>query len=337
MIRRFIISVLILWCSYSTHAQIFKKLDSVNLVELVDKRFVDHDIDNYSLRIFANYKVKRFVIRNTDFKSRYVPNNRSGIGFGFASSKVLVDIAFNIKTKPEDVTRRFDMQGTAILAKKNYVNFYVQSYKGFNVKNDFDQPTVFRDDIKSITIGINTLRTIPDIEFSYSMLKAGLDNVNKKVYVTGGFGAFAFYDYFSADGDVLEDNADMYFNEQAHIKRYNSAAVGVLGGLLSVFGLAHNITASCNIMPGIGLMYKHVTLADDTYTPSNHFLFKLDYTLALGYNVERYYVSLIYGGGAYSTNLGYGNSYRFNLTKAKLAFGYKLGRGKKRKVNNNAR
>lgn len=317
--------------SVSTHSQIFKRLDSLNFVELVDKRFVDHDIDNYSLRVFTNYKVKRFAIRNANFKSRYVPNNRSGIGLGFASSKVLIDIAFNIKTKPEDVTRRFDMQGTTILGKKNYVNFYVQSYKGFNVKNNFDQPTVFRDDIKSVTIGINTLRTIPDIEFSYSMLKAGLDNVHKKVYVTGGFGAFCFYDYFSADGDVLADNTDMFFNEQAHIKRYNSAAVGVLGGLLSVFGLPYNITASCNIMPGIGLMYKHVTLADDTYKPSNHFLFKLDYSLALGYNTERYYVSLIYGGGVYSTNLGYGNSYRFNLTKAKLAFGYKLGRGKKRK------
>ena len=59
--------------------------------------------------------------------------------------------------------------------------------------------------------------------------------------------------------------------------------------------------------------------------------FSVDYSLALGYSVERYYVSLIYGGGAYSTDLSYGNSYRFNLTKAKLAIGYKLGRGKKQK------
>ena len=316
--------------SVSSQSQIFKELDSLNILELVDKRFVDHDLDNYSLRVFANYKVKGFVIRNDDFKSRYVPNNRFGIGLGFASSKVLIDIAFNVKTKHEDVTKRFDMQGTTIRGKKNYVNFFVQTYKGFNIKNNFDQPQVFRDDIKSVTIGVNTLRTIPDIEFSYSMLKAGLDNVNRKLYVTGGFGAFCFFDYFSADNDILADNADMFFNEQAHIKRYNSAAVGVLGGLLSVFSLLENINVSCNVMPGIGLIYKHVTLADDTYKPSNHLLFKVDYSLALGYNMERYYVNLIYGGGFYSTDLGYNNKYGFNLTKAKLAIGYKLGRGRKK-------
>ncbi|WP_298531279.1 DUF4421 family protein [uncultured Algibacter sp.] len=333
MIKKFIILFLFIVSSVSAQAQILKELDSLNFIELVDKRFVDHELANYSLRVFTNYKVKRFAIRNSDFKSRYVPNNKYGIGLGFASSKVLIDIAFNIKTKHEDVTRRFDMQGTTIIGKKNYVNFYVQSYKGYNVKNNFDQPTVFRDDIKSVTIGINTLRTVPDIEFSYSMLKAGLDNVNRKVYITGGFGAFAFYDYFSAEQDILGDNSDMFFNEQAHIKRYNSAAAGVLGGLLSVFGLPYNITATCNIMPGVGLMYKHVTLADSSYKPSNHLLLKVDYALALGYNMERYYINLIYGGGFYSTDLGYDNKYRFNLTKAKLAIGYKLGRGKKRNGN----
>ncbi|WP_136480434.1 DUF4421 family protein [Cognatitamlana onchidii] len=331
MVKKTLILFLFLLGSTPVSSQILKELDSLNFIELVDKRFVDHELSNYSLRVFANYKVKQFVILNDDFKLRYVPKNRSGIGFGFSSSKVLIDIAFNIKGNDEEVTERFDMQGTTIIGKKNYVNFYVQSYKGFNVKNNFDQPTVFRDDIRSVTIGFNTLRTIPDIEFSYSMLKAGLDNVNRKFYVTGGFGAFCFFDYFSADNTILEDSADLFFNDQAQIKRYNSVSAGVLGGVLAVLGLPYNISASCNIMPGIGLIYKHVTLVDTSYEPSNNLLFKVDYTFALGYNMERYYVNLIYGGGFYSTDLGYDNKYRFNLSKAKLAFGYKLGRGKKRK------
>ncbi|WP_299781742.1 DUF4421 family protein [uncultured Formosa sp.] len=302
----------------------------MKFLKQLDKLFIDHDINNYSFRLFTNYKFKQFRILNDDnFKSRYIPNNKFGVGFGVASSKLLIDIAFNVKSNTDDITHRFDMQGTTILGKKNYVNFYVQTYKGFNVKNNYDEPFVFRDDIKSITVGFNYLHTIPDIEFSYAMLKAGIDKLDRKVYITGGFGAFSFYDYFTSDTDILADTSGDYFNEKAHIKRYNSAALGVLGGVMSVFKLPGDFTASCNIMPGIGLMYKHVTLHEGRYKPSNPVLLKLDYTFALGYNVERYYVSLIYGGGVYSTDLDFNNKYRFNVTKAKLAIGYKLGSGKK--------
>ncbi|MFB9054048.1 DUF4421 family protein [Formosa undariae] len=330
MIKRIVILLLLLSTSFTVQSQVIKNLDSLDVWKLIDKVFIDHNLDNYSLRLFSNYKVKQFRIKNEDgFKSRYVPNNKFGLGFGFASSKLLIDIAFNLKTNKENITKRFDMQGTTILGKKNYVNFYVQTYRGFNVRNNFDEPFVFRDDIKSVTVGFNVLHTIPDIEFSYSMLKAGVDNLDRKVYITGGFGAFGFYDYFSAGGNILEDPNDDYFNESAHIKRYNSSAIGVLAGVMSVFKLPYNLTASCNIMPGIGIMHKHVTLEHGTYRPSKPMIYKMDYTFAMGYNTKRYYLSLIYGGGVYSTDLGYQNNYKFNLTKAKLAIGYKIGSGKR--------
>ncbi|CDF79671.1 conserved hypothetical protein (DUF4421) [Formosa agariphila KMM 3901] len=326
MVKKTIILFIFFTVSWTAQSQIIKNLDTLDVIKLIDKVFIDHDIDNYSLRFFSNYKVKQFRIKNEDdFKSKYSPNNKFGLGFGFASSKLLIDIAFNLKTNKKHITHRFDMQGTSIVGKKNYINFYVQTYKGFNVRNNFDEPFVFRDDIRSVTVGFNYLRTIPDIEFSYSMLKAGVDNLNRKVYITGGFGAFGFYDYFSADDNILEDPSNIYFNEQAHVKRYNSSALGILGGLMSVFRLPQNFTASCNIMPGVGLMYKHVTLEDNTYKPSNPMIYKMDYTFALGYNVPQYYVSLIYGGGVYSSDLDFDNTYSFNLTKAKIAFGYKLG------------
>ena len=332
MIKRLIILLVFTLLSMSIQAQVIKELDSFKFFRTIDKLLIDHNLNNYSVRLFANYKVKQFRIANEDdFKSRYVPNNKSGVGFGFASSKLLIDIAFNLKTNKEDITNRFDMQGTTILGKKNYINFYVQTYKGFNVRNNFDEPYVFRDDIKSVTVGFNVLHTIPDIEFSYSMLKAGLDRLDRKVYITGGFGGFGFYDYFTSDGDILENPSNEYFNREAHIKRYNSAAIGALAGLMSVFKLPGYFMASCNIMPGIGIMYKHVTLEDDSYQPSNPMIYKMDYTFALGYNREAYYISLIYGGGIYSTNLDFDNNYRFNLTKAKLAIGYKIGAKRLRK------
>lgn len=307
-----------------------KENDSLTIIQLVDSLFVDYNIKNYSLRLFTNYKVKRFSIRNDNSRLRYVPNNRYGVGFGFASSKVLIDIAFNVKTNKEEVTNRFDAQGTVIIGKHHWVNGYAQFYKGFNINNNYNEPSEFRADIKSHTVGFNYLYTLNEIEFSYSLLKAGLAKRNKNVYITGGLGLFGVYDYFSANGDVLPINGELYFNEQARIERYNSVAVGVLAGFLSVFMLPKNFIASFNLMPGIALMNKKVELQNDSYRPSNPLLYKLDFLFALGYNAERYYISLIYGTDLYSTSLDFGNTHPFNITKAKLAFGYKLGVNKKK-------
>lgn len=317
---------------FSSQSQIIKDRDSLTVVEVVDSLFIDHDIKNYSLRVFSNYKIKQFSIRNDDSKSRYYPNNRFGLGFGFASSKVLIDIAFNIKTDNEEVTNRFDGQGTLIIGKHHYINGFLQVYNGFNEKNNFDVPSEFRSDIKSVTVGFNYLYTLSEIEFSYSLLKAGLAKRNKNIYITGGLGVFGVYDYFSGNDGILSTPSEPYYNEQAQIENYNSVAIGVLAGFLSVFMLPKNFIATCNIMPGLALMNKNVTLDDYSYKPSNPMLYKLDFHIGLGYNAKSYYISLIYGTDWHSTSLDFGNTYNFNLSKAKLAFGYKLGRKKK---NNN--
>ncbi|WP_246126026.1 DUF4421 family protein [Bizionia myxarmorum] len=317
--------------AYSMQSQVLKDIDSSKVVKVVDSLFIDRDINNYSLRIFTNYKVKRFSVRDDDSKTRFTPNNPFGVGVGFASRKILVDVAFNLKTNKDEITSRFDLQGTTIIGNHHFVNFYVQTYKGYNVRNNYDDPTIFRGDIKSGTVGVNYLYTLSEIEFSFSLLKAGLARGNKNIYITGGFGGFAVFDYFSGDNTILSEEGALYYNDQANIKRYSSNGVGVMGGFLSAFTLPYNFVASFNVMPGIGVLNKKITIIDDTYKPSNPMLYKIDYTAALFYNADRYYISLIYNGSAYSTSLDFDNQQLFSLSKAKLAFGYKLGSKKNRK------
>lgn len=327
----FLIICLFFVC-YTSQGQVVKEeRDSSRVLDALDSLFIDHDIKNYSLRLFSNYKIKRFRIKNGNSKLSYVPNNRYGLGFGFANSKLLFDIAFNVKSGKEEVTKRFDFQGTFLFGKHHYVNGFVQSYKGFNVNNNFNQPNEFRDDIRSTTIGFNYLYTLSEVEFSYSLLKTGQAVQNKKVFITGGIGVFGVLDYFSSEGSILPINGELFLNEQAEIKRYDSVAIGVLTGFLSVFVLPKNFLFSCNIMPGLALMNKKVALQEERYRPSNPLLYKLDFNAALSYNAKRYYISLVYGTEMHSTNLDFDNRYRFNLSKAKLAFGYKLGVNKKRK------
>ena len=294
-------------------------------LEDVDSLLVDRNLENYSVRIFSNFKVKKFTIKDGDSKSKFVPNNRYGLGFGVASEKFIIDIAFNIKNPNKAETKRFDLQATTILKQQHYVNLYIQTYKGFNVKNDFDVPTVFRNDIRSVTFGINYLYTFDDVAFSYSQLKAGLPQKrNKDIYITGGLGVFGVYDYFSADATVFSEETSAYYNEAANIKRYNGRALGLLAGFVSYFKLPENITATFNFMPGIALINKTITLEEDSYRPSNVMLYKIDFHVGLGYSYKRYYASLTYGNGFYSTNFNKDNKYFFNLSNAKLAIGYKL-------------
>lgn len=325
MAQRTFILILFLLISISGFSQENKRLKDMSFFEIIDTLFIDHDLKNYSARVFSNYKVKQFRLLNDDYKMRYVPNNRFGIGFGFANRKELIDIAFNIKSGKKEATKRFDAQGTIIVLDHHYFNGYIQLYRGYNILNDFNEPSVFRNDIKSKTIGFNYLYTLSEIEFSYSLLKAGLAEKNKNVYITGGLGGFAIFDYFSADDSILPENGLLYFNEQANIKRYNGRALGILGGLLTAFVLPHNFIATFNLMPGVALINEKVTLEDDIkYRPSKPMLYKLDLSFAVSYNVDRYYINLLYGTGFYSTNLDFDNRYRYNLTMAKLAFGYKL-------------
>ena len=320
MVKPFLFLVICFSC-LSLCAQDLKDLDSL---------LIDRDIENYSLRVFTNFKVNKFSISDDDSKAKFVPNNRYGLGLGFANKKIIVDIAINIKNPNKEKTSRFDLQATTILKDQNYVKIYTQVYRGFNAKNNFDEPTVFRDDIRSVSVGLNYMYTLDDIEFSYSQLKAGLSNKNdENIFITGGVGLFGSFDYFSANPSILSETSNPYFSDQGDIKRYQGLSFGVLAGLISYFKLPENITATVNVMPGIGLVNKKITLQDGSYKPSNPMLYKLDFLVGLSYNFKQYYVSLSYSNDLYSTDFDYGNSYLLNLTKAKLAIGYKFNKKSK--------
>ncbi|OMP32709.1 hypothetical protein BKM32_04380 [Mangrovimonas sp. DI 80] len=306
--------------SFAIHAQ----GQRTKFRKAIDSLFIDHNPENYSLRLFSNYKVKRFKISNEDFKTRYVPKNRYGVGVGVANSKVLLDLAINIKNGKEEVTNRFDAQGTIIFKKRNYINAYLQIYNGYNVKNSFGEPKEFRFDIKSRTVGFNHLYTFTDIEFSYSLLKAGLPTRNKDVYITGGIGSFVMFDYFDSDGSIFPESVGLYYEDVQGVKRYSGRALGFLAGVMSAFVLPDNMIATCNLMPGIALMNNRVTLEDGSRSGSMPMLYKLDASVALSYNVKRFYINLMYETGIYANSLDFGHNYKFNLSMAKLSFGYKL-------------
>lgn len=312
---------------YTTYLSVYTQ--SVNDL---DSLFIDRDIENYSIRMFTNFKVNKFSISNNNSKVRFVPNNRHGLGLGFANRKILIDVAFNIKNPNKDKTRRFDAQGTTIFKNRHYVNAYMQTYRGFSVKNNFEEPTVFKKDLHSVSLGFNYLYTFDDIEFSYSLLKAGLsDSGSKDMFVTMGLGVFSGFDYFSDKPSILSEEISSYFNAEANIKRYKAVTLGLLAGFISYIELPENIIATFSFMPGIGLVNKKMILQEGSYKPYKPMLYKLDFSVGLNYNFKQYYASLTYNNGLYVTDFGHGNDYRLSLTKAKLVIGYRFERNNRRR------
>ena len=203
-IIRFLLLLSLCFSSIAIYAQDMEDLDSL---------LVDRDLDNYSVRVFTNFKSNKFSVQNDDSKVRFVPNNRHGLGVGVANKKIILDIAFNIKNAKKEATKKFDLQGTTIIKNRHYANIYIQTYKGFTAKNNFDEDFEFRSDLRSTSFGLNYLYTFDDIEFSYALLKAGLaEKKNENIFITGGIGLFTGFDYFSSGSSILTEDTKPYFN-----------------------------------------------------------------------------------------------------------------------------
>ena len=158
--------LLVLLLGFTTgFSQELSFLDSIKAPKLIDTLFIDRDINNWSIRLFTNYKEQRFVLINEDSKLIYYPNNPFGIGFGLATQKIILDLAFNIKTNKEEPTERIDMQGSLTLEKHN-IDFVFQHYKGFNVENDQGGLEDFREDLSSSSISLSYMYLFNGSQYS---------------------------------------------------------------------------------------------------------------------------------------------------------------------------
>ncbi len=297
-------------------------LDSLNAPKFIDTLFIDRDIHNWSVRIFTNYKQQRFRLSDANNKLTYVPNNPAGIGFGLATKKVILDLAFNIKTNKEEPSDRFDMQGSLTLEKHN-IDFVFQRYKGFNVVNDRGDQEVFREDLSSNSSYISYMYLFNSSQYSVSALKTGLSR-QKKAALSFSLGGLFFMNNKSADSTIVPQEVQPQFNEEAQIKKLNGIGLGIIGGVTTIFPLPFDFFISFSLVPGIGIMYKRIETENLSYTPSNPMQYSLDMAGAFGYNGHRIYVNITTKLGIYGSDLDYGNkSYQSGLN-AKLSVGYKI-------------
>ena len=122
--------------------EILKKASPI-AKDLIDTLFIDNNINNWSVRAFGNFKDNSFALHNGDQTIRYVPNNRFGVGLGYANSKIHLDFSINLKGQEEEQTDRFNFSADMTLGK-SFFGFRIAKYQGFEVRSD-RHPDVFRN------------------------------------------------------------------------------------------------------------------------------------------------------------------------------------------------
>jgi hypothetical protein len=285
--------------------------------------FIDKDISRWSIRGLANFKDNRFQLRNDEYTLEYYPNNRSGVGFGFLNSKLLVDIIFNIKSNKDEITERFDMQGDFMIGR-SYIIFQVQTYQGFNVKNTtIEAPSIFRRDIKTLTLNLVYFYIFNSEVNTLSSIYTG---VNKNYKSAGSFigGFYTDYHRMKADSSIVPQSSAELFNEKAQIVNYDQLGLGVNFGYSYFFKLPANFLVVLAAAPGAGLSFKNIDTETISYNPSDIWHGSITANIQLAYNGPRIYVELSSMNTWFFTSIDHGNTGRMNSTKMKLAIGWKL-------------
>jgi len=304
--------------------------DSTKTTNPIESLLIDRELRNWSVRLFGNVKGQWFTLSNDNARLSYIPNNLVGIGVGVATSKLILDIAFNLKDKSTERTIRFDLRG-GFIAKNNVFDFYLQRYKGFNIENSINTSSIFRDDIKSIAFGIDYLYLFKSGEYSINLLRSGLSDQKQSTF-SFGVGGFMLYNQINADNSLVPQELYPIFNEQARIIDFTNYGIGVMGGLVGLIKLPSNFYFGISARVGIGLTFKNTESETVSYNTRDPMIYKINAFALFGYKWERLYTNITFGASTNHSSLGYGNNGSFSLLDGKLAVGYKI-KGNKKPIN----
>ena len=297
------------------------KLDSLRSPTYIDSLIIDHNRANYSFRLFSNFKSQSFVFDNGNEELKYFPNNRAGVGFGFASRKILIDIAFNIKDRDKEPTNRFDARASFKL-KRHYIDYFFQHYKGFNFESSIDNTSTFQSDLISITNGLNYLYLFNDNDYHVGTIRSVISE-RQDTSFSYGVGAFLLSLYQKSDTAIVNP---LFINseESQGINRLFGMGGGVLSGVNGFFSMGSNLYSSVSINAGIGLMFKELKNEEEVFNSSLPILYQVQTTAAMGYVKDKYYLNLSLDLGFYSVKIFDNTNEIINVSQAKLAFGYKI-------------
>ena len=278
--------------------------------------------NRWSLRLHTTFKFQNIILRNKENgnATKYVPRNPLGVGIGFASRQIVLDLGINLRADKESPQSQFDFQ-TSLLVKKEALDLFIQRYKGFEGKFANKNETI-RDDITTLNLGVNYAHIFRANKMSMASVLHGVGTQKKSV---GSFLAGFYFGYYQlqSDSSIVPPSEKMNFNAFANIRKNNFYNFGIILGYAHIFILPNNYYVFLSIFPGVGATSGSIE-AEEKYSPNNIPSGKVNARAAIGKFTKKNYVILSLSTDNFLINIENNNRYRYGLGKIKLVIGFRM-------------
>jgi len=300
------------WAALSMHTNTtteFSTPDSTDITSSKNLYFDDYS-DKLAISLYAKQKFSRFIILDKKIKKElvYSPNGQLNLGVGFNYKWLGLGLAFNFGFVNNDnekygKTKRLDWQ-TNIYMKRLVVDFYLQYYKGFYIRNsDEIFPNIpageyyIRPDIASVSLGIGGLYVFNHKRFSYksAFLQTAIQKRSAGSFLLG---AQIFTQGLRADSSFFP--SESIFGELPETRKHTATYMGFSVAYAYNFIVRQQYFASLSLLANIKLGYASTVLVDGTRYSGTIPVFHFQPRFAMGVNKPKWYAGVSLVNNIYS-------------------------------------
>jgi hypothetical protein len=303
-----------------------------------DTTYIKSYADQFALKLVAVNKINYFGIRdkNSPAGLRYRPEYGVNLGIGVAYKWFALDLAFNIglrENKDFENSEYFDFQGR-VFSSRQFFEGSLQYYYGHILANisgideDLDDIAVIRDDIRSISFGLQYLYAFNYDKFS---LKAPfvLNEIQLRSAGSPILGASFVYFSMVSDSSIVPQSIMEYFDPRLYLTDFNVISLAVNAGYMYTFVWKKHFFITLGLIPGINF-----NLGDSKAEQRESFKWNVSYKMktmnALGYNGDRFFTGFQFVGDWNNIRLYDKLHTKFTNGSLKFFIGYRFKNKRKK-------
>jgi hypothetical protein len=297
-----------------------------------DTTYIKSYAQYLTLRLIAVNKYNFFRVRDrfNGTAVRYRPEYGINFGLGFAYKWLGFDLAFNFGLQEDENlpnSETLNLQAR-IFSSRQFIEGTLQYFYGHQLDNisgiqdDFIKPAKIRQDIRTISIGIQYLFAFRYDKFS---LKAPFVFNEIQLKNAGSPILGASFDYFnmSSDSSVIPNALADYFDEKLHLVDLSMLSVALNMGYIHTFVWKKKFFLTLGFIPGLNF-----NLGDSKAETREVLKWNVSYKIksmnAIGYSVKKFFAGIQLQGDLNNIRLAKKLNTLYSNGSLKLIFGYRF-------------
>jgi hypothetical protein len=272
-----------------------------------DSTYIGNYSNEFALKIQTIAKYNYFSIHDKSKNStlNYIPVRDLRVGIGMAYKYFAFDINVGLGLEKNSVIedyRSFDFRAR-IYSSKQYINLFLQYYKGYRVRNfndlivDTENDAGIRNDLRTVHLGMEYMYALNYTKFSF---KAPFVFNEWQKKSAGSFLLGSNFNLFTltADSSVIPTVIQSSFGPSLSLSNLTNLSLGVSAGYMHTFVLKGNMFFTTSLIPG--LIYNNGDYSvDGLLLIPRQFNGRIKTMNSLGYNSRRFFAGLTFEFEAY--------------------------------------